>query len=72
MEDEIDLFEQYETLPQPVQDILTESFDENYEECEKMLKSRTSLLNLYINATFVMFECVNSQAITTIYTKNKP
>jgi len=38
MEDEIDLFEQYETLPQPVQDILTESFDANYEECEKMLK----------------------------------
>ncbi len=37
---EIDLFEHYETLPQPVQDILLEWGEcGTYERCERLLKA---------------------------------
>tara|TARA_R110000796_G_scaffold58413_8_gene135005 strand:- start:9416 stop:9601 length:186 start_codon:yes stop_codon:yes gene_type:complete len=38
MEEE-DLFNQYETLPQEVQDIILTFEDESYTECERLLKA---------------------------------
>ena len=38
VENSVDLFEQYETLPKEVQNIISTFVDETYLECERLLK----------------------------------
>jgi len=55
MEKEIDLFEQYETLPQSVQDVLLKYSEiDTYEDCEKLLTELKPLgytFDYYLDAT---------------------
>jgi hypothetical protein len=54
MEQEIDLFESYETLPAEVKEVLFSFEDETYEECERLLSKLEPLgytFDYYLDAS---------------------